>query len=213
MIDTMILSNFIVFEGIDGSGTTSQMRLLKERFEAEKKENLVFFTQEPTTGPIGSLIRSALQGSFKLAPETMTRLFAADRCEHIYGVNGILEQVENGRAVISDRYIFSSLAYQSAAGAQALASLQNSSFPLPEFLFFFDLPVDISMSRVMGRSNLLEIYEEKNFQYKVQGEYKKIIDEYRIKEPKMNIISINAVDPIEEIHEKLWSILKDLPKI
>lgn len=209
----MILSNFIVFEGIDGSGTTSQMRLLKERFEAEKKENLVFFTQEPTTGPIGSLIRSALQGSFKLAPETMTRLFAADRCEHIYGVNGILEQVENGRAVISDRYIFSSLAYQSAAGAQALASLQNSSFPLPEFLFFFDLPVDISMSRVMGRSNLLEIYEEKNFQYKVQGEYKKIIDEYRIKEPKMNIISINAVDPIEEIHEKLWSILKDLPKI
>ena len=213
MIGIMILPNFIVFEGIDGSGTTSQIRLLRERFEAEKKENPAFFTQEPTTSPIGSLIRSALQGSFKLAPETMTRLFAADRCEHIYGIKGILEQLQDGRVVISDRYIFSSLAYQSAAGAADLAIHQNSSFPLPEFLFFFDLPVDISMSRVMERSNLLEIYEEKSFQYKVQREYKKIIDEYRIKEPEMNIISINAVDQIEEIHEKLWSIIKDLPKI
>ena len=69
------------------------------------------------------------------------------------------------------------------------------------------------MNRVMGRSNVLEIYEEKTFQYKVQDEYKKIIDEYRLKEPKMNIVIINAVEQIEEIHEKLWSILKDLPKI
>ena len=213
MIGLMILPNFVVFEGIDGSGTTSQIRFLKERFESEDKSSLVSFTQEPTSGPIGTLIRSALQGSFKLAPETMTRLFAADRCEHIYGLQGILKQVNDGRAVFSDRYVFSSLAYQTAAGAADLAKLQNEGFPLPEFLFFFDLPVDISMNRVMGRSNVLEIYEEKNFQYKVQDEYKKIIDEYRLKEPKMNIVIINAVEQIEEIHEKLWSILKDLPKI
>nr|WP_253692163.1 MULTISPECIES: dTMP kinase [unclassified Treponema] len=209
----MILPNFVVFEGIDGSGTTSQMRLLKERFETEDKGSLVSFTQEPTSGPIGALIRSALQDSLKLAPETMTRLFAADRCEHIYGLNGILELVKAGKAVFSDRYVFSSLAYQTAAGTSELAKLQNDGFPLPEFLFFFDLPVDVSMSRVMGRSNVLEIYEEKTFQYKVQDEYKKIIDQYREKEPKMNIIMINAVEQIEEIHEKLWSIVKNLPKI
>ncbi|UTC66365.1 thymidylate kinase [Treponema sp. OMZ 791] len=213
MIGLMILPNFVVFEGIDGSGTTSQMRLLKERFETEDKGSLVSFTQEPTSGPIGALIRSALQDSLKLAPETMTRLFAADRCEHIYGLNGILELVKAGKAVFSDRYVFSSLAYQTAAGTSELAKLQNDGFPLPEFLFFFDLPVDVSMSRVMGRSNVLEIYEEKTFQYKVQDEYKKIIDQYREKEPKMNIIMINAVEQIEEIHEKLWSIVKNLPKI
>lgn len=213
MIDIMILHNFVVFEGIDGSGTTSQIRLLKERFESEKKEKQVFFTQEPTSGAIGSLIRSALQGSFKLAPETMTRLFAADRCEHIYGLNGILEHLNEGKAVFSDRYIFSSLAYQTAAGAPDLAKLQNEGFPLPEFLFFFDLPVDVSMSRVMGRSNVLEIYEKEDFQHTVQKEYKKIIDEYRLKEPAMKIIIINAVEQIEEIHENLWSTLKDLPKM
>ncbi|MGI5084065.1 dTMP kinase [Treponema putidum] len=209
----MILPNFVVLEGIDGSGTTSQIRLLKERFESEDKGHLVSFTQEPTSGPIGTLIRAALQGSFKLAPETMTRLFAADRCEHIYGTQGILNRLNEGMAVFSDRYVFSSLAYQTASGAAELVKLQNDGFPLPEFLFFFDLPVDEAMNRVIGRSNMLEIYEEKTFQYKVQDEYKKVIDEYRAKEPKMNIVIINAVEQIEEIHNKLWSIVKNLPKI
>jgi len=131
----------------------------------------------------------------------------------VYGKGGIAEHCAKKEACICDRYLFSSLAYQAAAGAADLAKLQNEGFPLPEFLFFFDLPVDISMNRVMERSNTLEIYEEKTFQYKVQDEYKKIIDEYRLKEPKMNIVIINAVEQIEEIHEKLWSILKDLPKI
>ncbi|WP_369426254.1 dTMP kinase [Treponema putidum] len=213
MIGLMILPNFVVLEGIDGSGTTSQIRLLKERFESEDKGHLVSFTQEPTSGPIGTLIRAALQGSFKLAPETMTRLFAADRCEHIYGTQGILNRLNEGMAVFSDRYVFSSLAYQTASGAAELVKLQNDGFPLPEFLFFFDLPVDEAMNRVIGRSNMLEIYEEKTFQYKVQDEYKKVIDEYRAKEPKMNIVIINAVEQIEEIHNKLWSIVKNLPKI
>ena len=117
MIAVMVLSNFVVLEGIDGSGTTSQLRLLKEKFALEDKGNSVVFTQEPTSGSIGILIRSALQGSSVFAPETMTRLFAADRCEHLYGKEGIKAALTAGKAVFSDRYLFSSLAYQTAAGA------------------------------------------------------------------------------------------------
>ena len=209
----MILKNFVVFEGLDGTGTTSQIRLLREAFASCGRQDAVHFTCEPTGGSIGKLIRETLSGVAGFDAKTIAYLFGADRCEHIYGKEGILAQLQAGKAVFSDRYLFSSLAYQTAAGAADLAKLQNEGFPLPEFLFFFDLPVDISMDRVMGRSNTLEIYEEKTFQYKVQDEYKKIIDEYRLKEPKMNIVIINAVEQIEEIHEKLWSILKDLPKI
>ena len=209
----MILPNFIVFEGIDGTGTTSQLKLLKKRFAAEGKAEAFVFSQEPTTGSIGALIRSALQGSFRLAPETMARLFAADRCEHIYGSGGIIEQLHIGKAVFSDRYLFSSLAYQTAEGAGKTAQAQNAGFPLPEYLFFFDLPVDVSMERVTERSNVLEIYEEKNFQIKVRNEYHRIIDLYKKNEPELNIILVNGAEAIEEIHQKLWSILKDLPKI
>ncbi len=209
----MILPNFVVFEGIDGTGTTSQLRLLKEHFTSEGKSGSCIFTQEPTAGEIGLLIRSALQGRFKLAPETMTRLFAADRCEHIYGAGGIVEAINDGKAVFSDRYLFSSLAYQAAAGTKELAETQNSGFPLPEYLFFFDLPVAVSMSRVTGRSNLLEIYEEESFQYKVRNEYLQLLESLKKEVPAMHVIEINASKSIEEIHLNLWSILQNLPKI
>lgn len=213
MIAVMVLSNFVVLEGIDGSGTTSQLRLLKEKFALEDKGNSVVFTQEPTSGSIGILIRSALQGSSVFAPETMTRLFAADRCEHLYGKEGIKEALATGKAVFSDRYLFSSLAYQAAAGAGELAKAQNEGFPLPEYLFFFDLPVKISMDRVLDRSNILEIYEEPTFQNKVREEYLRIMDFFKEKEPDMKIVFIDATQPPEKIHETLWSIIGNLPKI
>lgn len=213
MIAVMVLSNFVVLEGIDGSGTTSQLRLLKEKFALEDKGNSVVFTQEPTSGSIGILIRSALQGSSVFAPETMTRLFAADRCEHLYGKEGIKAALTAGKAVFSDRYLFSSLAYQTAAGAGELARVQNKGFPLPAYLFFFDLPVKISMDRVLDRSNILEIYEEPSFQNKVRDEYLRIMDFFKEKEPDMKIVFIDATQPPEKIHETLWSIIGNLPKI
>ncbi len=209
----MILSNFVAFEGIDGTGTSSQIRLLKERFAAEGKEKNSFFTQEPTKEEIGKLIRSVLQGSVKMEAQTMARLFAADRCEHLYGKNGIVEKINEGKAVFTDRYLFSSLAYQSAAGVESIATAQNAEFPFPELLFFFDLPVDISMNRVSGRSNVLEIYEEENFQVKVRNEYLKLIEMHEKNTPEMKIIRIDAALSMEEIHKKIWSFVENLPKM
>ncbi len=209
----MILSNFVVFEGIDGTGTSSQIRLLKEKFASEGKEDKTYFTQEPSNGEIGKLIRKVLQGSVEMAPETMARLFAADRCEHLYGKDGIIEQAESGKLVFSDRYLFSSLAYQTATGVEKLAKAQNSDFPLPKVLFFFDLAANISMNRVSSRSNVLEIYEEESFQYKVRNEYLKVIEDYEKNIPEMEIIRIDASQSIEEIHKKIWSCVENLPKI
>lgn len=209
----MILKNFVVFEGIDGTGTTTQLRLLSEHFANDEKGELINFTQEPTKSQIGTLLRATLQNVFTLTPETVARLFATDRCEHLYGSEGIIEQLNLGKAVFSDRYLFSSLAYQTVAGAEKIAKEQNASFPLPEFLFFFDLPVEVSMERVTSRNSQLEIYEKPNFQTAVRAEYLKIIEYYKTAEPEMQITIIDASKPIEEIHQNLWSILKDLPKI
>ena len=105
-----IIHNFAVFEGGDGSGTTSQLSLLKERFKSIQKP--VFFpTFEPTEGHIGKLIRAALKKEITLKPHTMAMLFAADRSEHLYGHDGLLAHAGSGELVVSDRYVLSSLVY------------------------------------------------------------------------------------------------------
>ena len=112
----MILKNFIVLEGIDGAGTSTQLNLLKNRLSPEK----TVYTAEPTTLSTGRFLRSVLRGDEKLTPETTAFLFAADRQEHVYGTGGIVESCTSGKLVISDRYVFSSLAYQSITCGEEL---------------------------------------------------------------------------------------------
>ncbi|EFW37530.1 dTMP kinase [Treponema phagedenis] len=214
MIETMnSIRNFIVFEGIDGTGTTSQLRLLRERFASIGKAEKVVFTQEPTDTEIGKLIRKALSKELSLEQKTIAQLFAADRTEHIYGNAGIIEHTANGKAVFSDRYFFSSLAYQGLSVGKSLAKKLNEDFPLPELLFFFDIPVQTSMSRIDKRGLQKEIYEKKDFQTAVRQEYLRIIEEYEKSAPEMQIIRIDAEKDIQEIHQKIWSFVENLPKL
>ena len=100
----MILKNFIVFEGIDGAGTSTQIKRLVDS-NAEK----FFATAEPTTGETGKFLRRMLGGEFHVDEKTNAYLFAADRCEHIYGADGVIEKINSGKTVVSDRYFFSSM--------------------------------------------------------------------------------------------------------
>lgn len=210
----MILHNFVVFEGIDGTGTTTQIQLLHKKFNDKSKGfSPAVCTFEPTKGEIGQLIRKGLSGNPSFEPETMARLFSADRNEHLYGSGGIIELLDKGKVVICDRYIFSSLAYQSTAGDKQLTIELNAHFPLPEYLFYFNIDADYAMDRVEKRSHSLEIYEKREFQKKVLHEYTAILENFSKKEPKMNIIYIDATEPIETISEKIWSIISFLPKI
>lgn len=199
----MILKNFIVFEGIDGAGTSTQIKKI-----CEKNPQKFFQTAEPTSLETGKFLRKMLGGEFSVDEKTNSFLFAADRAEHLYGKNGIIEQISNGKTVISDRYLFSSLAYQSISCGEELPKLLNSTFPLPEILFFFEIDPEISLKRVDSRNEKKEIYEKIETQKKIALEYEKIISEYE-NNPScgMKIIRIDAAKSIEEISDTISKII------
>ena len=161
----MIIKRFIVFEGIDGAGTTTQLKRLGNFF---KKEELIT-TAEPTDRETGLFLRRMLKGELEFSPRTAAYLFAADRAEHLYGKGGIIENTEKGMFVVSDRYIFSSLAYQAVSCPDALPSIINSPFPLPELLFYFKINPEVSIRRVEKRGGVSEIYEKIDYQKKNRG--------------------------------------------
>lgn len=204
----MILSNFCVFEGIDGTGTTTQIRELKRRCEEQSVPS--WFTCEPTDSEIGRLIRKALSGDLDFTADTMTRLFAADRGEHLWGTEGINKHIQAGKIAVSDRYFFSSIAYQGIAGDLELPFSANADFPLPELLFFFDLDSDSAMSRVENRGGKLEIYEKREFQKRVQARYHEILPKFAEKEPHMRLVRIDAAQPVDQIAEIIWSEVQNL---
>ncbi len=201
----MILKDFIVFEGIDGAGTSTQIKKLVEtnpqKFSA---------TAEPTKNETGKFLRRMLAGDFSVDEKTNAYLFAADRCEHIFGKGGVKELIAQGKTVVSDRYFFSSLAYQSVSCGYDLPRLLNSPFPLPEYLFYFVINPEISLSRVNARNEKKEIYEKLELQQKIAAKYEEVIQEYEktSSETGMKIIRIDASKGIEEIHQYILSIIK-----
>lgn len=201
----MILKDFIVFEGIDGAGTSTQIKKLVEtnpqKFSA---------TAEPTKNETGKFLRRMLAGDFSVDEKTNAYLFAADRCEHIFGKGGVKELISQGKTVVSDRYFFSSLAYQSVSCGYDLPRLLNSPFPLPEYLFYFVINPEISLSRVNARNEKKEIYEKLELQQKIAAKYEEVIQEYEktSSETGMKIIRIDASKGIEEIHQYILSIIK-----
>ena len=202
----MVLKKFIVLEGIDGAGTSTQIKRL-----VQTNPDKYIATAEPNSGPTGKFLRQMLAGDFKVDERTNAYLFAADRCEHIFGKGGVKELCESGKTVVSDRYFFSSLAYQSVSCGLELPQLLNSPFPLPEYLFFFDINPEISLARVNARNESKEIYENLEAQKKIAALYEKVISMYEqnpaLRE-EMKIIRLDASKTIEEISGIILKILK-----
>ena len=106
--------HFFVFEGIDGSGKTTQIHLLQKRIEQQGVRCME--TKEPTDGPIGSLLRQCLTGRMNIDEYSISAMFAADRLDHLQNeTDGLCHKIEEGISVISDRYVFSNYAYQSVS--------------------------------------------------------------------------------------------------
>lgn len=152
---------FIVFEGIDGCGKSTQIErlytALKERGIAASK------TAEPTSGPVGKLIREYLSGSHPAPKRAMAMLFAADRLEHIESDGGILSLLESGTSVICDRYFLSSCAYQAdEVGLDTVIELNKTALSIcpPDLTVLLDLSPDTALSRITVRGKR-EIYEQK----------------------------------------------------
>ena len=206
----MILQNLIVFEGGDGSGTSTQIELLRRRFDSRREGGLpaLFTTFEPTDGPIGRMLRQALRGTLPLRPETIARLFAADRNEHLYGNGGVRERCLGGDLVVSDRYVPSSLVYQGLDCGEELPALLNRDFPLPELLLFFDLDPEIALERLEKRSGR-DLYERLDFQIRVRERYRALLPAYAARGARLEYL--DASRPAEDLAEEVWRLLRKMP--
>lgn len=196
MAEREILGNFFVIEGLDGAGTTTQTRLLSRHFRSTGRRT--FMTYEPTDGTIGRFIRRVLHNQEKVDVRTLAFLFACDRNEHLNNPeNGLLAHIAAGELVLCDRYLFSSLAYQSLDCDFDFIFAINQYFPLPERLLLIDTPIDICQQRIARRRNI-ELFDDREMQEKILGNYRKIIDLFRPSD--MEITLIDGGKSIEEIH-------------
>ncbi|NLJ46364.1 MAG: dTMP kinase [Treponema sp.] len=193
-----VWDRFIVFEGIDGTGTTTQRHLLS----ATLTERSIPFhsTAEPTDSEIGRLIRRVLSGDLRIEPETLAYLYAADRNEHLYGPQGIRDHLESGEVVICDRYIFSSLAYQGCTCGLELPDRLNQGFPLPSLLIYFELPPERAVSRISGRG-APDLFERGEFLSQVSRAYEGILE--RFEAQGMKILRVNGARSIPEVAEDI----------
>lgn len=177
------MSKFIVLEGTDGSGTTTQASHLLEHLRGSGHSAVI--TSEPSDGPVGSLIRLAFKHriQFAMSPEEfdtqMAYLFAADRHDHLYNQSdGVLSLLSRGITVISTRYYFSSLAYHVSTDEQEKIVLAlNARFPPPDLTVYLDTPVEVSMQRIALRKHT-DSYENETKLRLVQSRYRKIWQEF-----------------------------------
>jgi dTMP kinase len=149
---------FIVIEGIDGTGKSTQAQQLAAWLREQGREVIVDY--EPTLGVHGKKLRDSFVYG-RLAPEEELELFLADRREHVEQV--IAPALAAGKTVILDRYYFSNMAYQGAVGFDpAEIRRRNEAFaPVPDLLFILDLDVDTALSRIGGRGDTANEFEKR----------------------------------------------------
>jgi dTMP kinase len=147
---------FICIEGLDGCGKTTQAKLLAKKLA--QSYNSVY-TSEPSRGNIGTFIRKrCLYGEKRLSTIVEALLFAADRFEHVE--NEIRPALREGRLVISDRYVYSSLAYQGAAGLSLeWIRTVNEHALKPDLAVFIDVKLETVMNRLKSKRSVMENIE------------------------------------------------------
>lgn len=199
---------FVVLEGIDGAGTTTQTERLAARLRGEGRA--VRPTREPSDGPIGALIRQVLTGrvvgASGRAPgwATMALLFAADRMDHIE--SEIEPLLGAGSVVISDRYDHSSLAYQSVVsgrgGERAVDWIRtlNVHALRPDLTIVLDLPADVAAARRAARGEPAQLYEQHEVQHALAAFYRDL--EKHVTGDR--IVHVDARAPIDEVHERVY---------
>lgn len=194
---------FIVFEGIDSSGKTTQAELLKNSLIANQEQAVI--SSEPSNGIIGNLIRQALKQRIifskdrDLFDRQMAYLFAADRHDHLYNdVDGVFKLIQDNYHVISTRYYFSSLAYNCDSIEQFdFIQKLNDRFPNPDLTIYIDIPIEVSLARLQNRS-LQEIYETKAKLTKVRQQYQQIFAAYQ-----GEAIAIDGTQDQQDIHQTI----------
>lgn len=169
---------FIVIEGMDGAGTTTQTRLLRSQFERLGRR--VHATSEPTSQAVGRVIRSLLSGHVesKHLMATLALLFAADRLMHFDDEIG--PKLVDGVDVICDRYVLSSLVYQGLDLPLNWVTSLNQFAPAPDLTIVLDIPPETAFSRTQSRGGNQEIFEKAQLQENIRKRYLKLSEQHSV---------------------------------
>ncbi len=195
---------FIVFEGIDGSGKSTQIDLLAKNLEQRGVECQKTF--EPTYGMVGGVLHEILSGKRLSDPKVIASLFVADRLDHILNPeNGVLKLINEGKTVICDRYYFSSYAYQSVEVPRQWVIDANklaADALRPDAVIFIDISADVAMERILKNRQNIEIYENHDRLSRVRKGYFEAFDLLKNEE------KIYIVDGNRSAKEIAWEIDK-----
>lgn len=190
---------FVVIEGLDGSGQSTQAALLRDFFS--EKGLQVVLTKEPTIrSRAGKKIRQILDKKIKTTPKKLQELFIQDRKEHLENI--IIPALEKGKMVISDRYFFSTFAYGAADGLSLEQLIKmNSNFLLPDLTFFLKVSPEVCLKRIQKRGEPNTLFEKREKLARVWKVYK--ILPRKIK----NVRLIEGERPIEEVFSQIKKIV------
>jgi len=199
---------FIVFEGLDGAGTTTQAKLLAERLQKQGRN--VYVAHQPSEGTVGLLIRQILAGRAatpqadgklgQVDERVMALLFAADRLDHL---NSQIEpRLARGEDVILDRYTLSSLAYQGASVSHEFIQACNRFARKPDLTLFLYVPATVALERVRMRGARLERYETAQLLQAIEREYSRQVGTLA------SVVSIDGTRPITEVADLCFAALQ-----
>lgn len=198
------LAKFIVIEGADGAGTTTQAKALSDMM-VEKSTIMPLVTKEPYQGHIHDLIRKVLSGEqeYQQYRESLTWLYMADRDFHIRDF--IIPTLKSGIDVISDRYLPSTMAYQSENKKYSEYDIYNlnymSRFPKPDLTVYIKVPASVSVLRTSFR-NAQEIFEKEEFLIALYQRYEETFKILKIE--GWNILEIDGTLKPEVITEQIY---------
>ncbi|RJO72491.1 MAG: dTMP kinase [Myxococcales bacterium] len=200
---------FVVIEGIDGAGTTTQAQLLVERLNREGRSAV--FTGEPTDGPVGSLIRQMLHRRVvrplagerfaAIDPATLALLFSADRLDH--NAQLIAPAVEAGRVVVCDRYDYSTLAYQGVHVDLDWIIDANRLARRPDLAIYLRVDPRAALARLGGRADL-SIFEKADFLEKVTAIYDRLFA------AETNAVTLDGSKPVDKIAAEIWRVVSGI---
>lgn len=187
---------FIVFEGIDGSGLSTQSYLFKEYLVKNAKAK-VLLTKEPTDGLIGMLIRNALRKRLNFDDATLALLFAADRMDHLSNI-----KFNKYDYIIFDRYYISNFAYQLQTIDLNFLVEINKYVRKPDVVFFLDVKPKICMERITHNRDHIELYENIEQLKVIKENYLKILSLLQSIQ-NLNVVFIDGNKGIEEVHKDI----------
>ena len=193
-----VRGKLISIEGIDGCGKSTHTKLLARWLRARGYKVVV--TDEPTNGPIGRIIKRILRGELKVPVAAEALLFAADRLHHLNKL--ILPAMRAGKIVITERYTYSSLAYQSARGLnlQWIAKINEKALR-PDMAVLIDVPAEIALRRIKGARELDTFERDLKLQRKVRTNYLRV-------SRKCGAKILNGDRPTKEVQAKLRKLVE-----